>query len=549
MRVTLPNINRLLAALCFSALQFPHAGAQDFEYAVQPGDTLIEIGKQWLADPARWRRLVKPNRISDPNYILPGRKIRIPLRLLKTEAEQAEVVRVQGVAETEPGQNVSVGDEIREGSELRTGAKSYVTLQLADGSQLTLPANSAVRIEQLKRFSNTDVRVSRLRIIAGRIEAFIRKLRGPGSQFQLDSPVAVIGIRGTDFRGGTDEKGKALRAEVLDGRVALNSVVSATAGTVLINTGFGAVADESGKLSAPVALPAEPNLENLPTFFERPLVRFRLESREGVRAHRLQLASDASFRKLVRDEIVSGADVRFADLPDGQYYLRVRAIDALALEGHDAQHSFRLKARPEPPFTSKPANRSKLRATGAEFAWTATSEAASYHFQLARDERFMDLVSEAQSVAATSRSVADLKPGEYFWRMASIRADGDHGPFGDTQRFNLFPLPATPAPPSEKGNSLVFSWSSEPMQTFEFQIALDEKFANVVTDLKVAEPTVVIPRPDSGRYFMRVRAIDADGFVGPYTTTQTFELHDCLVVAATGQCVESSVPGQKWLLR
>jgi len=546
MQVTLLKLGRLLAALCFSALQFSHAGAQDFVYTARPGDTLIGIAAEWLTDPTQWRRLVTPNHIGNPDYIVPGRKIRIPLELLKTEAEHAEVVILQGIAETEPGRKVSVGAKVGEGTDLRTGADSHITLRLADGSRLTLPANSALRIERLKRYSNTDIRDSWLRIIAGRIEAFVQKLRGPDSRFQLDSQVAVIGIRGTDFRAGTDDKGNALRAEVLEGLVALNSTVVPTAETVRINTGFGAVADESGRVSAAVALPAEPNLANLPKLLERPLLRMRLESREGAQAHRVRLAGDADFRRLLRDEIISGAEVRFTDLPDGQYYLRVRAIDALGLEGRDAQHEFRLKARPEPPFTSKPPDRAKLRATGADFSWTAASDAASYHFQLARDERFSDLASEARSLTATSRTVADLKPGEYFWRVASIRADGDHGPFGDVQRFNLFPPPATPEPPSEKGTSLLFSWASEPMQTFELQVARDAEFTDLVTNLKVAEPTVTIARPGPGRYFMRIRAIDADGFVGPYTTTQTFELPNCLVSAATGQCVGSSVPGQSW---
>ena len=49
------------------------------------------------------------------------------------------------------------------------------------------------------------------------------------------------------------------------------------------------------------------------------------------------------------------------------------------------------------------------------------------------------------------------EPGSYRWRLASIRPDGDHGPFGDTHRFNrrTVPEPAAVDWPSD-GGLLVF---------------------------------------------------------------------------------------------
>ena len=228
--------------------------------------------------------------------------------------------------------------------------------------------------------------------------------------------------------------------------------------------------------------------------------------------------------------------------------MRLRAVDALGLEGREARHAFRLKARPEPPFTSAPPNRGKLRAAGVEFSWAAAVEAAHYRFQLARGESFDAIVNEVKATNSTTYSVATLAPGEYFWRVASIRANGDQGPFGDAQRFVLLPPPANPEPPSENGDQLVFNWGGEPGQTFEFQVARDAKFANVLSNLKLSESRVSLIRPGPGRYFMRLRATDADGFVGPYTATQTFELPNCLTSALTGQCIQGGGAGQLWLL-
>jgi hypothetical protein len=521
--------------------------AQDFVYVVRPGDTLIGIGARWLADPRKWVQLVKPNAISNPDYILPQRALRIPLQLMRSEPERATVVHVQGKAGIDGGRTLARGDKIGAGADLSTGADGYVTLELADGSRLTLPAQSRLRVLELTRYSNTDLRVSRVSVVTGRIEALVKKLGTSGGRFEVDTPTAAIGVRGTDFRAGVGESA-AVRAEVLDGAVALHSTLRQADAEVPVAAGYGAVADASGKVSTPVPLPGAPNVAQLPRLQERPLVRFQLEPVAGAAAYRAQAVRAVQPDEVVNEQVAAGNEIRIAGLADGDYVLRLRAIDALGLEGREAQHAFKLKARPEPPFTAAPPNRGKLRATGVEFNWATVAEVTHYRFQLARDERFATLVDEARAISGAAYGVASLATGEYHWRVASIRADGDQGPFGDAQRFLLLPPPRNPDPPREEGNQLVFTWGSEPGQAFEFQLARDPAFGDVVVNLKLREAQVPLDRPRPGRYYMRVRAIDADGYVGPYTATQSFELPNCLTSAATGQCVGAGSAGVLWLV-
>ncbi len=544
----------LLVAAVAAGAATGAARAQDFVYVVRAGDTLIGIGAKWLTDPRKWQELVKPNRISNRDYILPGRPLRIPLALMLSEADQATVIQVHGSAQSDGGRVLAVGDRVGAGAELRTGADGYVTLELADGSRLLLPAQSALRVLELTRYSNTEMRVSRLRLNAGRIEAIVRKLStggGSAGRFEVDTPTAAIGVRGTDFRAGVGASAATLRAEVLDGIVGLKSTLPQSAAEVAVEAGFGAVADDTGKVSAPVPLLGAPDVSKLPRLQERPLVRFRLEPTARAAAYRAQIARHAQQSELLSEQVISGNEIRIADLADGDYVMRLRAIDALGLEGREARHEFRLKARPEPPLTTTPGNRAKVRAAGVDFSWTAAGEADRYRFQLGRDERFESIVNEVRAVKGTAYALANLAPGEYFWRVASIRADGDQGPFGDVQRFALFPPPANPEPPSVVGDQLVFNWAGEPGQTFEFQVARDPRFADLVSNLKLLVPTVSVSRPGPGRYFLRLRAIDADGFVGPYTVTQSFEVPrpNCLTSALTGECVTGGTAGQLWLLQ
>lgn len=98
------------------------------------------------------------------------------------------------------------------------------------------------------------------------------------------------------------------------------------------------------------------------------------------------------------------------------------------------------------------------------------------------------------------------------------------------------PPPATPAPPLIGDASVQFAWAGEPGQSFEFQLARDAKFEQMVLERSLQQPTIDLPRPPGGTYFVRYRARDADGFVGPFTTPQRFEIIDC-VRAGAGGCV------------
>jgi len=57
------------------------AGGTHYElrYVVREGDTLWRISGQLLGDPLAYARLADLNRIANPDFILPGWELRIPL--------------------------------------------------------------------------------------------------------------------------------------------------------------------------------------------------------------------------------------------------------------------------------------------------------------------------------------------------------------------------------------------------------------------------------------------------------------------------------------
>ncbi|OYU76511.1 MAG: hypothetical protein CFE45_31525 [Burkholderiales bacterium PBB5] len=216
----------------------------------------------------------------------------------------------------------------------------------------------------------------------------------------------------------------------------------------------------------------------------------------------------------------------------------MRAVDAQGLEGRDADHAFRLKARPEAPLPSAPAPKAVSFGSRADFGWAANQEAAHYRLQLASTPDFKAPLRDINELRELATQIEGLQPGVYHWRMASVRTGGDQGPWGDARSFELRPLPPQPKPPDVGDQSVGFAWAGAPGQTFEFQVARDTGFKQLVLERKLTQPGIELPQPGTGRFHVRLRTIDPDGFVGPYTTPQYFDIPNCVRNGAGG-CVRS----------
>jgi len=124
------------------------------------------------------------------------------------------VLVVQGKASVLRGtglQPLARGSELRQGDELVTGPGARLQLRLADGTLLNLGAGSRFTLHRVD--SRSDGEGMRLELISGAFRAVTGAI---GRDFLVATPVATIGIRGTDLWGGF-EFGDALDIALLDG--------------------------------------------------------------------------------------------------------------------------------------------------------------------------------------------------------------------------------------------------------------------------------------------------------------------------------------------
>jgi len=518
----------LVPALVLLVAAIAPAQAQDWIYSVRPGDNLWNLSEKYLPHTGYTRRLQAHNQIEDPYHIPPGSSLRIPVAWMRATPTDATVINVHGeisftTTDGAQPQSLAAGTSLSTGARIFTGADSNATVEFHDGSRLVVQSDSELRLDELRAYADSGMLISRTRLQQGRSESRVQPARGPGSRFEIRTPAAVTAVRGTDYRVSADDAGQSSRAEVLGGKVA----VSSGHRTRLVPAGFGTVVAAAGKPPLPpVRLLPAPDLGALPPLLERVPIDFALPPVAGASGYRVQVAANAELSPLLFDRTFPSPLIRGIELPDGEYLLRARAVDERGLEGLNAQRRFTLNARPEPPFPIQPAADAGVLEQQPVFAWSSQASASAYHFQLARDAAFGTVLLDRPDLPDNGlTSPLVLAPGTYYWRVATLSATEGKGPFSDPQPFRRPPPGPALEAPEVSEQALNVRWrAGQPGQSYAFQLARDEQFTEVLAQASSGEPRVTLERPKGGRYYMHVRTIDVDGYMGPYGPVQRIDI-------------------------
>lgn len=529
LRAALPAALALLPVLSFgapAATKPPAAGAFYVHTAVQ-GDTLIRLADRYLEKRHNWQSLQKLNNIENPTRIKPGTAIRIPIPEMRREPADLKVLAAQGDVQAD-GSRLAPGSAVKEGQKLATGDNGFVTLQLADGSTLTVQSRSKVNVDNARKLANTGgVLDTVFKVVSGRVEAGVERQRGPAARFEVKTETSTMGVRGTRFRVAADEGGKVAKGEVLTGKVGVTAE-GVAAPELGLDAGFGTLVEAGKAPLPPVALLPEPALAGLPTRFERTRFTFQFDPVAGATAYRAQVARDAGFKDVQADVLANTPEITLRELPDGEFFLRVRAVDKLGLEGKDAQRAFTLAARPEPPITTLPAPGARTGDAAVRFEWAAGADAGAYRLQLTRagDATFAaPLVDESRLGNNRYQVAKPLSPGDYLWRVSAVTTLGKVGPWGDALRFSVRPALADPDAPQIIGGKVRFSWRGDAGVRYQFQLASDSYFRKIVADRVVDKPEVLIDRPAVGTYYMRYRIVEGDAGAGPFSSSQSVDIY------------------------
>jgi hypothetical protein len=254
------------------ATLFAQAHGQDKEmpmdrplivYKIQNGDTLIQLSRKFLRQPADLEAIRALNNLKSIDLLPSGELLKVPRHAVKQSPSQATVISLSCAREIRAGtplRPMSIGSVLNEGAIIDIPAECHISLLLEDSSVIRLPSSAAIKISILRKNALESSPEVQLDLVRGRIELDVYKGRSKTTPFEVKTPLSVTGVRGTEFRVGYAPSEQIGQVEVVGGLVQANGIKDSTSQPV--TKGQGLPFDKTGK-----ALP----IENLlpPPVFER----------------------------------------------------------------------------------------------------------------------------------------------------------------------------------------------------------------------------------------------------------------------------------------
>ena len=514
--------------------------AEVWRYRVHAGDTLWDLARKYIRNDIDPGRVQSYNRISDPFRLIPGSVIEFPVTWLRYQPGQAEIVVFSGDAQVSRSGNFDDAEPARNGLQLaagaavRTAVAASMMLEFGDGSRLNVLGDSELHLRRLDAYGDTGMRDTRIRLARGRVSSVVRPQVGPASRYIIDTPGMMSSVRGTQFRAASDERGSL--SEVTEGHVD----ASGGGKRVAVLAGLGTAAGPDGKPMAPVRLLPAPDLSSFPAGVARMPATLNWPAVADAAGYRLQASQYEDFRTLLQDARVASASADLVVDAEGPVFVRVRAIDRHGLEGIDAIKPLEVAMQPAPPFAISPADGGDAVAPRPRLRWTGSDQPLRYRIQLADGSGDFSTprITLSNLSGTEARIDQDLPPGPYQWRIGATDANGKEGAWSDPMRFTLHPPgqgPGVDAKLQEGGVQV--SWpKGQEGQRYHFQLSRDAQFRRIAQENTLEDNSIALPGLGIGTWYMRVAAVDDDGFAHPYGPTQVLKTGcmPCRVLAGAG---------------
>ncbi len=484
-----------------------------WRYTVKPGDNLINIAQRYFIRSDQWPKVQRANRIEDPLRMMPGSVLRIPVGLLRQAPAAAVLESINGAVRWRTGdadwQTARSGLRLASGAALETQEDSSALLVLADGSRILVAPNSQIVLDMLSLYAGGLMADTRMRLQRGQADITANPEQRPNRNLKIQTPSAQAVVRGTRFRLGVVDD--VTHEETIGGLVHVRSAGR----SVSVPQDRGTVARAGEAPMEPVALLEAVDVSALPDRFEQLPMRFPLPRLAGVTEWRGQIAPDASFERILLGKSTRGESLTFADLPNGNYALRLRAVDAHGLQGLDAVHRFTVFARPFPPGLQSPGDLATIRTAKARFVWRNVLDVAHYRIQVSVAPDFSAPLYDETLGGDAWEAPEELPEGKLYWRAASVGGDGQQGPWNVAAAFTYKRGPGA----ADLGRMALqidsekigLKLSPPPDGLFyEAILATEKELAPVLAQARSDDGWLELQRPDSGSYHLGVRLVDRD---------------------------------------
>jgi hypothetical protein len=517
----LVGISFFVIVLCISFV-CPTHGETLIPLFIKKGTNLIHIAQEYCNNSNDWHEIARINKLKSPYIIKEKSTLKIPLSLLKVNNLSAKVAmtkdEVSLLQDEKKIGTVHNNDLLHPGQTLETDEKGYAYLVFPDNKFTRVAPSSKITLNYLLRLADGDLKTELL-LTKGRIRHLIKQKLRRNETFRTRTPVAVTGVRGTDFRIKIDENGSNT-VETLGGTVQL----SAGGQAVALRRGEGSRVVEGKAPETPRRLPQTPAPVSLQDVYKALPGSLSLPEQKNVSSFRIRVTQDEAGNDPVVERIVpSGKKVQLETLTDGLYYFSVTAIDNDNYESLPAgPYPLALRTVPTAPYFSSPKDNSISWEDNMTISWLESEGALKYQVDLADDKDFTHVLA-SEAISEAHYTTPSLPPGTYYFRVRAVASDGFTSLYSQPLSWKIMKqAPVVLGAPSEDG-SLTIQWApSGDSARYDLQVAVDDTFQDIIIDRQgLPAPSCTINEYiDPGSYALRIRFTLEDGQFSPWMPTQ-----------------------------
>lgn len=124
-------------------------------------------------------------------------------------------------------EQIAVGKKVNEGDKIVTGKASTARVDFTDGSTMKIGENSVCEI---RKKSVAAGKATKLHLFGGKMRVKVKADKVARGGFEVTTPTAVAGVRGTDFLVDHPFGGKVTKVFVFEGIVLVQSIIDEVAG-------------------------------------------------------------------------------------------------------------------------------------------------------------------------------------------------------------------------------------------------------------------------------------------------------------------------------